>query len=262
MGVDRLWPFLQKKGYNPLPQHPSAPPHHTIRIDVLGALYANIRRAYSRSPELGHPILENAVAKFGAKDNIVLYLDGVPSKEKETTHRQRCLRRNKALQLADKHLDELSQRIELGARVRKRHFVNVRKTLAAAFHWALEDRRSFAAYMNERQWNVVLSSTEADLSISIDYQPGDIAVSKDSDLLVYGNIENIWRPISRDRVLAYHIPDVLVTLGLTRGQFTALGVVSKNDYDTNIASLGPESNFTIIKNLVGMGRCLQPQLFI
>ncbi|KAF9284831.1 hypothetical protein BGZ88_009765 [Linnemannia elongata] len=48
-------------------------------------------------------------------------------------------------------------------------------------------------------------------------------------------------------ILVYFIPDILLALGITRAQLTALAVVSKNDYNKNIWSLGPATNFSIIK---------------
>lgn len=259
MGVAGLWAFLRKKGYDPVLRHRAAQlpqsSHHKIRVDVLGSLYTTIRYAYSsHSLEEAHRILEREIIKFGTKDQLVLYLDGHSSKEKEATRAKREERRNKALNLADKYLDELAGRMERGARVRKYCFVNIKKSLAIGFHWPLETRRSFVEYMRNQQWSIILCSTEADLAIAIESQPGDIAVSKDSDLLVYKNIETIWRPITKDRLLVYHVPDILGTLGLSKSQLTALGVVSRNDYDSNIAFLGPETNYDIIKGLDGRGK--------
>ncbi|KAK3825407.1 MAG: hypothetical protein J3Q66DRAFT_365187 [Benniella sp.] len=75
-------------------------------------------------------------------------------------------------------------------------------------------------YMSSQQWSVILCPTEADL-------------------------------VTANRLLVYHVPDVLSSLGLSKSQLTASGVVSKNDYDSNIASLSPESNYKIIKALDG-----------
>ncbi|KAF9920167.1 hypothetical protein FBU30_010048, partial [Linnemannia zychae] len=52
-------------------------------------------------------------------------------------------------------------------------------------------------------------------------------------------------------MLVYHLPDVLTAIGINRVQLTVLGIVSTNDYNSNVPSLGAESNFGIIKQLHG-----------
>ncbi|KAG0064076.1 hypothetical protein BGZ89_009395 [Linnemannia elongata] len=116
----------------------------------------------------------------------------------------------------------------------------------------MESRRSFADYMTERHWTVKVVATEAGLAIAIDANPGDIIISRDSDMLAYGSIVTLWRPVSNDIILVYSIPDLLLALGITRAQLTALAVVSKNDYNKNIWSLGPATNFSIVKSINSM----------
>ncbi|KAG0345311.1 hypothetical protein BGZ54_005600, partial [Gamsiella multidivaricata] len=68
-------------------------------------------------------------------------------------------------------------------------------------------------------------------------------------MLGYDSALTLWRPISKYLVLKYKLNDVCQLLGLTRTQPTALAVVSSNDYNRNIYSLGPATNFSIIKSL-------------
>jgi len=79
-------------------------------------------------------------------------------------------------------------------------------------------------------------------------------VSRDSNLLFYHNVNTLWRPISENKFLMYDIPQVLVALQINKDQWTALGVVSKNDYTSNITSLGLHSNYGVIKSLEGTGK--------
>ncbi|KAF9994459.1 hypothetical protein BGZ65_009906 [Modicella reniformis] len=79
-------------------------------------------------------------------------------------------------------------------------FLDVQKNLTLGFHWTLEVRRAFADYMRSQHWNVVECPTEADPMIATECQHGDIVVTRDSDALVYKNIETIWRPISKDHL--------------------------------------------------------------
>ncbi|OAQ25053.1 hypothetical protein K457DRAFT_1898402 [Linnemannia elongata AG-77] len=119
----------------------------------------------------------------------------------------------------------------------------------AFYYWSMESRRSFADYMTERHWTVKVVATEAGLVIAIDANPGDIIISRDSDMLAYGSIVTLWRPVSNDIILVYSIPDLLLALGITRVQLTAPAVISKYDYSRNIWSLSPTTNFSINKSI-------------
>ncbi|KAF9109572.1 hypothetical protein BGX30_008315, partial [Mortierella sp. GBA39] len=88
-----------------------------------------------------------------------------------------------------------------------------------------------------------------DLAIAIDAEPDDIVISSDSDMMAYASIRTLWRPVSGGLILVYTVPDLLKALGVTRSQLTALAVVSRNDYNRNIHSLGPATNFSIIKSI-------------
>ncbi|KAF9945327.1 hypothetical protein BGZ72_001470 [Mortierella alpina] len=91
--------------------------------------------------------------------------------------------------------------------------------------------------------------TNADVAIARDCRPGDIVISADSDMLAYSTISILWRPVSRGLILVYNISDLCQVLGLSRIQLTALAVVSNNDYGKNIHSLGPATNYSLIKSV-------------
>ncbi|KAI8596710.1 hypothetical protein EDD21DRAFT_419407 [Dissophora ornata] len=96
-------------------------------------------------------------------------------------------------------------------------------------------------------WVVKVCTTEADVAIAQGAQPGDIVISADSDMLAYASVVTLWRPVSRNLILVYSLPDLLRTIGLSRTQLAALAIVSRNDYQRNIYSLGPATNYRIIK---------------
>jgi hypothetical protein len=60
------------------------------------------------------------------------------------------------------------------------------------------------------------------MAIAIDATPGDIIISCASDMLAYESIDTLWRPVSNDMIQVYTIPDLLLTLGITRAQLIAL----------------------------------------
>lgn len=49
--------------------------------------------------------------------------------------------------------------------------------------------------------------------------------------------------------MVYNVANMLNFLGISRAQLTVLGIVSKNDYTTNLARLGVTTNFKIHKSL-------------
>jgi|SRR5690554_3445255 len=105
-----------------------------------------------------------------------------------------------------------------------------------------EDRQAFATYLRHAGWSVVECQTEADIKVARDFMPGDIVLSRDSDMLMYESISTVWRPISAGRILVYDEPSALAALGINRTQLIVLGIVSKNVYNANIPSLGCATN--------------------
>lgn len=254
MGISFWFPFIRRKGYNPALLYQSiiakiAPDKHR-RLDVLGTCYQVIRNSYSKNPpDVAHRMLEKEVRRYGSSLDMSLYIDGYQAVEKSYTDAERERVRDRALERTTTALDTLDSRLDNGLRISKRHFVDVRSSLASSFYWSRESRSGFAQYMQNAGWTVKLADTEADLAIAIDAQPDDIVISRDSDMMAYTSIRTLWRPISRGLILVYNVPDLLKALGVSRSQLTALAAVSRNDYNKNIHSLGPATNFSIIKSI-------------
>ena len=80
----------------------------------------------------------------------------------------------------------------------------------------------------------------------------DWFISADSDMLAYG--PTLWRPVSKGLVLAYNRAELCLILGFSSAQLTALACVSSNDYNKNVYSLGPSTNFSIIRHIGQSGR--------
>lgn len=257
MGLKDWFPFVRRNGYDPAVIHISAMliamGSRKGRVDVL-SFYAVIRNAYSHhTPEKAHSILEQHLMRFGSKSNLILYVDGEQAFEKQGTAKCRKESREKATIKCTESLDKLEGIIINNVKPRKRHFTDVKTSLASTFYWSSQHRQSFIEYMKQAEWSVRICETEADVAIAVDCQPEDIVISADSDMLAYGSVSTLWRPISKYLVLAYKLTDVCQQLRLTRDHLTALAVVSSNDYNRNIYSLGPATNYTIIKSLDAPG---------
>ncbi|KAF9909410.1 hypothetical protein EC991_008549, partial [Linnemannia zychae] len=255
MGLKGWYPFIRRQGYEPVVLHLSALSSSSStngrrRLDVLGACYKVIRNSYmNNTQEVANLILEKEIGRFGSVTEMTLYIDGYQAAEKSDTAVVRQRQREKARERTAVCLDTIQYRMDNRLRLRKRHFTDVRSGLSSSFHWSLESREDFARHMASKGWTIRNVETEADLAIAIDAQPGDIVISADSDMLAYASVRTLWRPVSKGVILSYIIPDLLQMLGITRPQLTALAIVTHNDYNKNIPTLGPATNFSIIKSI-------------
>ncbi|KAF8958121.1 hypothetical protein BGZ46_002037, partial [Entomortierella lignicola] len=255
MGLPGWFPFLRKKGYSPssLTQSEIAAIHtNKRRVDVLGSCFRVLRGIYSNnSQDKAHDLILEELSKFGSPSVLVLYIDGQQADEKKQTFTVRNATRKKAAIRCSKSLDTLESWIQSNSRVRKRHFTDVISNLSSAFYLSLTCRKDLVDFLRGAGFDARLCLTEADVAIAKDFQDSDVVISSDSDMFAYASITRVWRPISNGLFLEYKTSDLLGTLALSRAQLTALAVVSKNDYGKNIFSLGPETNYGLIKSIVG-----------
>lgn len=77
---------------------------------------------------------------------------------------------------------------------------------------------------------------EADVETGKLCGPDNVAVSGDSDLLIYEKVHEVWRSWSHRRFLQYHINDILKTLDLCQVQCANLGIASVNDYYVRVCT--------------------------
>ncbi|KAG0028814.1 hypothetical protein BGZ81_004393 [Podila clonocystis] len=98
--------------------------NRTRRIDVL-SFYPVIKNAYSgHSLDQAHAILEQRLLRYGAKPNVVLYIDGEQAVEKQHAVKIREAVQEKATIRCEQSLGELERRINNNLRARKRHFTD------------------------------------------------------------------------------------------------------------------------------------------
>ncbi|KAG0202599.1 hypothetical protein BGX31_003558, partial [Mortierella sp. GBA43] len=139
-------------------------------------------------------------------------------------------------------------------RVRKRHITTVYKNLRDGFHWSIEHRTSFVDFMKSKGYDIVLCQTEADVLIAAECRPEDAVVSCDSDMLFYKTIPKVWRPVGSfksRRFVPYEKTSLLQALELSSTQLTALGILSGNDYVSNIPHLAIATNRKIVQTMQG-----------
>jgi len=239
MGVFELWTVIKKKKYEPGVVK-AIDPGSTYRLDLFACLYIQIRQAFysCTDAESAYEAIHKALLRFTAASqpaqNIFIYLDGAWTHEKQDTHRKRLANSSKALQEAGEWFERMRLRIYDGKWPKKQN-VGFTKALKKALTLTEKDKEGLSKYLQTKNWSVITADYEADTQIARDSNANDIVISKDSDMLVYGNISTIWRPIAQGRFLVYDVDEVCKHLALpSRHHLTALGIVSKNDYNRNI----------------------------
>ncbi|GJJ67737.1 hypothetical protein EMPS_00083 [Entomortierella parvispora] len=257
MGIPFLWPFVKKNGYLPklLPQCPqnSRPPDTTYLVDILGAFYPLIRRTFLNHGETPNSVFEKGLRNLRFPPaTTVLYMDGPTPEEKRNTREVRQTRCTAGLLNADASLQEMEQLHQQGKKLKKSHFRKLNKAFNAAFYFSAAQRSSLSRYLREKGWIVIDCPSEADVQIALDCKTDDVVVSCDSDSLIHeSSITTIWRPLARGEYLEYHIPSILEELDLSRVSLTALGIVCRNDYTSNLKQMGLATNYKILKDLEG-----------
>lgn len=185
MELTDWYPFIRRKGYDPVPPYISTITSLTTgrrRLDVLGTCFRVIRDAYSAKPqEAAHRILEKEIERFGTMANMTLYLDGAQAEEKTNTADVRETARVTPLERLEKSLVTFESRMETCLRIKKQHFADIKKGFASSFYWCLSSRQKFTEYMFERGWTVVVCNTEAGVAIAKDTKPEDVVILADSD---------------------------------------------------------------------------------
>ncbi|KAF8924149.1 hypothetical protein BGZ47_004183 [Haplosporangium gracile] len=235
MGIPALWQHLRREGHEAtlLKHFPSTPlpPNAFYRIDILASFYSTIRRIHTTSLDQNiiNTLFEQHLISHGIPKTSFLYIDGPFPAEKSATRETRETKRTQALQKTQACIGDMEVRVGGRRRVRKPDFNKLFNNIRAAFYWSQESRISLVAYLINNGWNVIERPSEVDIAIASDCQPNDIVVSGDSDMLIY------------DTVLDH--------LEISRAKLTALGVVSKNDYTSNLTRLGVITNHKIVKSL-------------
>ncbi|KAF8950293.1 hypothetical protein BGZ52_003017 [Haplosporangium bisporale] len=139
--------------------------------------------------------------------------------------------------------------LENNGTLRKQMFKSVNKAIVSSFYFTHELRQALAHHLRANGWNVCECNSETDACIGASCRQDDIVITRDCDLLIYSNINTIWRPSSHGQYLVYSVPQLLLQLQLSRVGLTTLGVVTQNDYGKGIHKMGINSNYDVILDL-------------
>ncbi|KAK3820509.1 MAG: hypothetical protein J3R72DRAFT_502378 [Linnemannia gamsii] len=253
MGVLKLWPFIKEQGYiAPLKAFPTIPPANTVyHLDILGSFFSVIRRCFLHSDTsiACAKFEEHLISCLFPKSTTTLHIDGPSPAEKNATNETRQSKRDKASTKGNKLLTDMEETLHNQGRLRKQQFKTVNKAIVDSFYFTHELRQALAKHLRASGWIVCECLAEADTCIGANCNKDDIVITRDSDALLYSNINTIWRPFGRDQYLVYHVSDLLRQLELSRAGLTTLGIVTQNDYGTGVHKMGLKGNFKVIRAL-------------
>ncbi|KAF9177634.1 hypothetical protein BGZ49_005585, partial [Haplosporangium sp. Z 27] len=207
MGVFELWAVIKKKKFEPGVVK-AIDPGSIYRLDLLSCLYIQIRQAFYSCADIEsaceaiHRALLKFIAASQPTPNVFIYLDGAWAFEKQETHSKRIDNASKALKKAGEYFDCLKPRVHDGKWPKQQNMAFI-KALKKALPLTDKDKESLAKYLQAKEWSVITADYEADVQIASDCEDTDIVISRDSDMLIYGEISIIWRPISQGRFLVY-----------------------------------------------------------
>ncbi|KAF8967801.1 hypothetical protein BGZ46_000086 [Entomortierella lignicola] len=188
---------------------------------------------------------------FASKENVVIFIDGQRTQEKEKTAQVRFTRSRTQLLHAKKIVDEMEENAKIGKAISSAKHKRCSQYLSQSVMLIYHDCINLFNGLKSRGWDVVLGPGEADLTISKRFSTlptPHAVVTDDGDLLAYGSVPVIYRPFRRE-FYEYGVDECAKALGILRLQLTTLSIVSKNDYTSNPSRLGVATNLEIIKDM-------------
>ncbi|CAO3565677.1 unnamed protein product [Mortierella alpina] len=163
----------------------------------------------------------------------------------------------------DKELDKLQAKSEMGKWTSTTAMNFINRHINKLFVLTPADKEAMRDGLETSGVPVCLCQTEADVCIARgpdkDVENGPcrkrIAVSIDSDLLVYESISAVLRPMPKHNGYGLYVKsDVLRALDLPcAGHMAVYGIVNENDYGRNVEHLGLARNLDIVRTLPSEG---------
>lgn len=280
MGIEGLYKELSKHHLNPqaidvkeLAQRPNT----TIEIDLFGAFYTTVidtitkeyfqegarstRPGYQLPPRgrearrTGYALAGIIQQTFGRVDNIIIHIDGDPCQEKTKAYGSRQTAKQERIRNLEVLQARMDARSAQGRFTSRSCVRDIKKHLWQIFRLTADDKNFMTEAMREKGCTVCQCTTESDFCIGrragIQGQERYV-VSGDSDLLIYRNVQQVIRPLPKTRGVfsQYTKQAVLEALGFpTPEHLTLYGIVSKNDYTSNIPNISLAGNRKIIQGL-------------
>ena len=201
--------------------------------------------------------LNNRLLQHFRQASSVLHIDGAPSVQKAQARSERQEKQGESLNKLQVSLnkvqDLLGQASQTDAVSRSRKDKLVREAHTAQQLWKAartldnEMKEMLAEELQDLGWSVCRCDGEADVCIAGQQGPITVATT-DGDFLFLG-VDTILRqdPENRSSFREFSIQDILETLDIGQEAWTAVGVVTKNDYCKNIPEHAISTNFKALQ---------------
>ncbi|KAF9346511.1 hypothetical protein BGX34_003833, partial [Mortierella sp. NVP85] len=267
MGVDKLFTYLATK----VPErgvdlHGVLLKFREVHIDLLSLVYPQIRKAVMADLRrkrtaaqdlrtLPYTIAAIIDSTFGDREKLFIHVDGHECAEKARARQTRNDRSATAAAKADGIIPATTAAkppSPTAISTFREHLLNV-------YRVPFETKRWIANALIALGYNVCCCEFEADqciartlLACSQEDRQLKVAVTIDSDFLIYPSIKWILRPLTRNMKswALYEKETVLKALGFEdEDKLVLFGVTSCNDYDVNIPRIGLDTNRGLIEAL-------------
>jgi hypothetical protein len=254
MGVKATHSFLKKKGLSFTPtDYPTIQSYHTLHVDLLGSFYPLfIDSFFKHEPKVAAKFVLDRLQTLLPIQKTILYMDGNRTVEKNATAQRRLNVQVRDSKKLESLLFAAKTKASKGQRVSVSQIDAITRLSRRTFRFINDMKQTFIDTASALGWNIVTCRGEADVHIgSIGMTDEDAVVSGDSDLLFYQNIPNVIRPLAGNQMMLYKKSAILQALNLSAVQWTSIGIVSGNDYDSNIKGFGIATNYGVIRKLDG-----------
>lgn len=183
---------------------------------------------------------------------ISIHIDGEPSAAKGVEH----AKRHKVREDTCRELASEIRRLETkqGGFIPKKLTDRIEAQLRHVCQLSQQDRRTLNESFQSLGFSSHVCHAEADPCIATACHESSgstdkvAVVTKDSDLLVYCDVEMVLRPNPQDAgFVVYRKSEVLAALGLHRKEFLTLyGMTLRNDYAPNVKTIGPVTSLELV----------------
>ncbi|KAF9946979.1 hypothetical protein BGZ72_010962 [Mortierella alpina] len=246
---------------------------HSLYIGYTANTLNSMKAANWRKPLAKQKTQQEVVANFVRalikkfppflrQDNCILHLDGAQTQEKKTAHARRLEKFAETygdpISCAYKELEMASDalgKVPVSDPPTKRQR---RKILGPATR-AIENYKKIRTFSINQEMTTAIGAALEDLGWVVHFCPGEadqcianlqdaVVVTTDSDFLFRGARTVIRKdPKTHQKFTAYIIQDMLEALDLTADEWTALGVISGNDYADNVRGYAITTNYNILR---------------
>lgn len=266
MGVEKIYQYLKRKKYNGTVVSPLDMTSTYFEIDVLGTYFQFLRRRLTsndgsqNTPAAVGGMFSAYLRETFDPNRCNLHFDGRAVDQKARARARRDQTRQRAIASVDQNLQAMESRSQQGKWTSKSVFDQIETGLARIHVFDEATKRGIREAMIG--FNSHICDGEADtclakrisrqpIFISADNTPlRRVAVSSDSDLLIYPGVDSVLRRLPGSTEFSfYQKQGVVNALKLTSPSHLAvLGVVSANDYSHNIQGLGLARNIKFLSD--------------